>query len=225
MIITLKGADFSASNIGNLYRWNIYYSLGTGVTHSGATSVLKGESYSVNITIAEGYELSEAGASVTMNGELLSNAITIVNNNIAIDIPEVTGTLVISIPTVKTATNLIDISTMSSALRYSPGAYNIVGASGTKYGLLTIELEPNSTYYLKLDSGYTGGLFSTEPVKGAKTTVDYNLNATGKGTHTITTDATHYWIAFNIATIDVSDEITPLTPTNAWLTAFLYKAE
>lgn len=225
MIITLKGADFSASNIGNLYRWGIYYSIGPGVTHSGVTSVLKGEAFNVAIVITEGYELTEAGASVTMNGELLSDAITIADNNIAIDIPAVTGPVVINIPTAKMATNLLDLTTMSSSLRYSPGGYNIVGSNGTKYGLFVIELEPNSTYYLKINSGYTGGLFSAKPVKGSKTTVDYHLNAGSKGTHTITTTATHYWAAFNIVTVETSDEVTPLTPAEVWQSAFLYKAE
>ena len=39
MIITLKGADFSASNIETLSSWRISHSLGTGATYEGPTSV------------------------------------------------------------------------------------------------------------------------------------------------------------------------------------------
>jgi hypothetical protein len=42
MIITLKGADFSKSNIGTLSSWRITRSLGSGATYEGATSVDKG---------------------------------------------------------------------------------------------------------------------------------------------------------------------------------------
>ena len=225
MIITLKGADFSASNIGNLYCWNINYSLGKGTKHSGATSVLKGDPFNVSITITEGYELAEAGVSVTMNNEVLSNAVTVANNVIAIEIPVVTGHVTISVPTVATVTNLLDLSTMSSALRYSPGGYSIVGSNGTKYGLAIVELEPNSTYNLKISSAYTGGLFAAEPVKGSKTTEEYNLHGQSAGTHVITTTASNYWIALNVATTDTSDEVTALTPTDAWQNALLYKVE
>ena len=225
MIITLKGADFSASNIGNLYCWNISYSLGKGIMHSGTTSVLKGDSFNVSITITEGYELAEAGVSVTMNNEVLSNAVTVANNIIVIEIPAVTGHVTISVPTVTTITNLLDLSAMYSALRYSPGNYSIVGSNATKYGLATVELEPNSTYNLKISSGYTGGLFAVEPVKGSKTTEEYNLNGQGAGTHVITTTDSNYWLALNIATIDTSDEVTALTPTDAWQNALLYKVK
>lgn len=225
MIIRLKGADFSGVNIGNLYNWSVSYVTGRGVTHSGATSVLKGNSFSVNITIADGYELTSEGASVIMGGTTLSNVITVIGNIIAIEIGEVTGHVIINIPTKTSIVNLLDYSTMSSTLRYSPGGYNIVGSNGTKYGLLTIKLKPNTTYILKMTSGATGGLFNTEPVKGTKTSADYNINTGAAGTHTITTTSDYYWIAFNITTNETSDESTPLTPNTAWQNAIFYEAE
>ena len=99
MIITLKGADFSASNIGTLSSWRITRSLGTGATYDGVTSVDKGASFTATITIAEGYELGAAGVTVTMGGTAISAAI--VNGNIiTITITEVTGNVVIKVPTV-----------------------------------------------------------------------------------------------------------------------------
>lgn len=41
MIVTLKGADFSQSNIGNRQKWNINYSLGYGISTPTITSVKK----------------------------------------------------------------------------------------------------------------------------------------------------------------------------------------
>ncbi len=227
MIITLKGANFSNSNIGNLYRWNILYSLGRGVSHSGDTSVLKGNAFTVDLTIAEGFELTSEGVSVTMDGVLLSNAVTVTENIINVEITSVTGHVVINVPTVISATNLLDLTTMSNSLRYSPGGYNIVGSSGTKYGLFVIQLDPTSTYHLKLSSGYTGGLFASEPMAGSKTTSEYNLNgAAATGVHIITPTADAYWLALNIPTNEVSDGgTTTLTPNDVWQSAVLYKVE
>ena len=99
MIITLKGADFSASNIGTLSSWRITRSLGTGATYDGVTSVDKGAAFSATVTIAEGYELGATGVAVTMGGEIISAA-TVNGNVITISIAEVTGNVVIKVPTV-----------------------------------------------------------------------------------------------------------------------------
>ena len=99
MIITLKGADFSASNIGTLSTWRITRSLGSGATYEGVTSVDKGASFNATITIAEGYEIGTAGVTVTMGGNIVSAA-TVNGNIITISIAEVTGNIVIKVPTV-----------------------------------------------------------------------------------------------------------------------------
>lgn len=225
MIITLKGANFNNINIGNLYRWNIRYLVGKGATYSGETSVQKNGAFNAIVSITEGYSVSEGGISVMMNGVLLENVTTITASQIAIEIPVVTGPVIITVLTEAIADNLLDLSAMSNSLRYSPGGYNIVGSNGTKYGLFVIQLEPNSTYNLKISSGYTGGLFNAKPVKGSKTTEVYNLNGGGAGTHVITTSTDYYWLALNIATTNTSDESTVLIPNTAWENAFLYKVE
>lgn len=104
MIITLKGADFSASNIGTLSTWRITRSLGSGATYEGVTSVDKGTSFSATVTIVEGYELGTAGITVTMGGVALSGVATVSGNVITISIAEVTGNVVIKVPTVNTST-------------------------------------------------------------------------------------------------------------------------
>lgn len=103
MIITLKGADFSASNIGTLSTWRITRSLGTGASYEGPTSVDKGAALNATVTIAEGYELGTTGVIVTMGGNVISVA-TVDGNTIAIAITEVTGNVVIKVPTVNVNT-------------------------------------------------------------------------------------------------------------------------
>ena len=97
MIITLKGADFSASNIGTLSTWRITRSLGAGATYEGVTYVDKGTSFNATVIIAEGYEVGEAGVTVTMGG--VGQTYTMVGNVITISIAEVTGNVVIKVPT------------------------------------------------------------------------------------------------------------------------------
>ena len=103
MIITLKGADFSASNIGTLSSWRITRSLGAGATYAGPTSVDKGAAFSATVTLAEGYEIGTAGVTITMGGAVLSDAHSISGNVITITIAEVTGNVLIKVPTVNTA--------------------------------------------------------------------------------------------------------------------------
>lgn len=104
MIITLKGADFSASNIGTLSTWRITCSLGTGATYEGVTSVDKGAAFTATVTLAEGYEIGTAGVTITMGGTVLSGAHTIEGNVITITIASVTGNVLIKVPTINTAT-------------------------------------------------------------------------------------------------------------------------
>lgn len=104
MIIVLKNADFSQFNIGTLSTWRISRSLGAGATYAGPTSVDKGAALSATVTLAEGYEIGTAGVTVTMGGTVLSGAHSISGNVITITIAEVTGNILIKVPTINTAT-------------------------------------------------------------------------------------------------------------------------
>lgn len=106
MIIVLKNANFSASNIGTLSTWRITRSIGAGASYSGPISVDKGAACSAVITLAEGYEIGAAGVAVTMGGVALveGEAYSINGNVITITIAEVTGNVLIKVPTVNTAT-------------------------------------------------------------------------------------------------------------------------
>lgn len=104
MIIILKNADFSKINIGTLSTWRIIYSLGTGASYEGVTSVDRGSSFNATVTIAEGYELGTAGVTVTMGGNIVSSGIVVNGNTITIAISKVTGNVVIKVSTVSVNT-------------------------------------------------------------------------------------------------------------------------
>lgn len=105
MIITLKGADFSGSNIGKLSTWTIFTTLGSGATYSGVKTVDRGASYSGTVTLADGYEVGSAGVTVKMGStDVTSSAVTTSGSTITITIAAVTGTVYISVPTKNTAT-------------------------------------------------------------------------------------------------------------------------
>lgn len=104
MIIKLKGANFSGSNINELLNsWPVMMTLGAGATSSTTvTSVDKNAAYNTTITIADGYEIGSAGVTVTMGGTAITP--TISGNTITISIAAVTGNVVIKVPTVNTST-------------------------------------------------------------------------------------------------------------------------
>lgn len=97
MIITLKGANFASSNIGTLDSWLISKSL-TGVTiDNTATSVKKGGAYKAVITLKENYTFPDT-ITVTMGGtDITSTYVTKTATTITINVPSVTGNIVIRV--------------------------------------------------------------------------------------------------------------------------------
>lgn len=98
MIITLKGADFSNSNVGTLSTWLITKSLKGVTTDNTLTSIDKENSgYTAVFVVNDGYSLSTA--KVTMGGvDITSSLIWADDETSAIlTIEEVTGNVVISI--------------------------------------------------------------------------------------------------------------------------------
>lgn len=232
MIITLKGADFSASNIGTLSTWRITRSLGTGATYEGVTSVDKGASFTATVTIAEGYELGATGVTVTMGGNVISAA-TVNGNVITITIAEVTGNVVIKVPTVNLSTGeeeepeVPDIPTPDEPDVGGDGSvYTLtsadIGSGG--WGLYDkmesttrisvkemIELPANSTITWDIPSSLT---MTITILKADGTATSLNnaiyrqLWVTGSGTYTVKENAKMHLIwakADTNATISVSD--------------------
>jgi len=100
MIITLKGADFSQSNIGTLSTYSIRFD-SNGITNTN-TSVDRetNTGYTATITFKENYELDGA-ITVTMGGVDITSTVV---SGLNINITKVTGNVVIKVPTKNTVT-------------------------------------------------------------------------------------------------------------------------
>lgn len=95
MILTIKGADFSAANIGTLNTVSIRKVIGRGVVHSIPNFVEKGSSVNWTITLNEDYEFGSYA--ITMGGEVIT---PVVNESVmTISIANVTGAISISVAT------------------------------------------------------------------------------------------------------------------------------
>lgn len=192
MIIVLKNADFSASNIGTLSTWRITRSLGSGATYEGVTSVDKGASFSATVTLAEGYEIGTAGVTVTMGGTIIEAA-TVNGNVVTISIAEVTGNVVIKVPTVNISTGedegekdilddytLYDLSTESSAWRLATVGESGIGSDGSNTKRLfcaePINIPESQRIMVTCSEGYQWGLRSGESTTKLQQT-QYWLNS------------------------------------------------
>lgn len=100
MIITLVKADFSANNIGMINSWMINRALGTGAMYEGPNTVAKGEPLNATIKLSNGYYLLANEIMITMGGINAGSVFTINDSIVTINIPKVTGNIVIYVPTV-----------------------------------------------------------------------------------------------------------------------------
>ena len=105
MIITLKGADFSANHIATLTTWSVFNTMGTGASYDGPSSVDRGAALSATVTLDTDYEVGSAGVSVTMGGtDISSTAVSQSGQTITITIAQVTGVVHINVYTRNTVT-------------------------------------------------------------------------------------------------------------------------
>ena len=230
MIITLKNADFSASNIGTLSSWRISRSLGSGATYEGVTSVDKGAAFSATVTLAEGYEIGTAGVTVTMGGTVLSGAHSISGNVITITIAEVTGNVLIKVPTVNTATGEEDepegLTTYTiSKGQIEPGTWVYYSgtdeASKNKGRVKTKELiavPANSTITWELPAGMKATVAVLKMDGSTNTTTSYvhrTLWAEESGSVTITEAG---YLQFIWAYVDTTKDLT----VDAWNGTYTY---
>ena len=132
MIITLKGANFASSNIGTLDSWLISKSL-TGVTiDNTATSVKKGEAYKAVITLKENYTFPDA-ITVTMGGtDITSTYVTKTATTITINVPSVTGNIVIRVNATSNVVGVTYSITRTLTALTSDSSVNTI-ASGDTY--------------------------------------------------------------------------------------------
>lgn len=94
MIITLAKADFSKNNIGVLNSFVVLTDLAAGLVYNGVTAPEKNQPFSASVAINPGYALDEIV--VSMGGVVLEDVCMITNNGVLIEIPSVTGMIVIT---------------------------------------------------------------------------------------------------------------------------------
>lgn len=192
MIITLKGANFSANNIGTLSTWSISRVLGNGAIYSGATYVDKNAALNATVTISEGYELNGA-VTVTMGGSAVTSGVTVNGNTVTIAIASVTGNVVIKVPTVNVNTGeeeeekdilddytLYNLSTDASAWRLATVGESGIGADGSNTKRLfcsePIAIPESQRIIVTCADGYQWGLRSGESATKLQQT-QYWLNS------------------------------------------------
>lgn len=100
MIITISGANFSASNIGTLSTWTVSKSIGAGAEHSIPSYVNKNSAFNYTITLKDGYTFGTY--SVTMGGQKITPTVT--ETSITINIASVTGAIRIEVKTINSST-------------------------------------------------------------------------------------------------------------------------
>lgn len=210
MIITLKGADFSASNIGTLSTWGIIFtSTGGGATYSGAKYVEKDAAFSGKITIADGYEIGAAGVTVTMGGKnITSAAVTTSGNTITLTIEKVTGTVYIDVLTKKTVVDEEDLSYTIT--------YKYIANSSTIKGETTETVQHGTIKTFSISnapviSGYTASSVSHTSItvtSDITVTYTYTANSIPAG-KTTTTYSNPDWV--NVNTGKLSGQ------TNTWI--------
>lgn len=100
MIITISGANFSASNIGTLSTWTVSKSIGAGAEHSIPSYVDKNSAFNYTITLKDGYTFGTY--SVSMGGQTITPTVT--ETSMTINIPSVTGAIRIDVKTINSST-------------------------------------------------------------------------------------------------------------------------
>lgn len=101
--------------------WFITNTLTGCTTSNNATSILKNNSYVATITANQGYTLSGATVSITMGGNDVTN---LYYSSGSINIPNVTGDLVITVTATSAVTSISAVFTQGSAIIYDTDSLN-----------------------------------------------------------------------------------------------------
>lgn len=210
MIIKLKGADFSANNIGTLSTYSIRF-VGSGVTNSNTSVDRKSNTgYTTTITLGADYELN-GSITVTMGGtDITSTAVS----GLTITIPtKVTGNVVITVPTKNTVTgeeeepetpvnptpggnNYIDITTQGNIKGSIKDSVINQSDSSSLYLLTKVQLPANAVS-VEYQAFKTGGSFGSAFADNSNTVVKFlpktNITTGERVTETVPSGATYFW--------------------------------
>lgn len=203
MIITLKGADFSASNIGKITTWNISAVVGNGATYNGVTVVDRDPvvGLSATVTIVNGFAADVEGISVVMGGAIQSNVFTVSEDNktVTISIPAITGHVIINVPTIVvpvdlTLTNVTETNTTQTVnTTQTIGAEITYGNAGT-LGIVIWDIPAYALVTLTAASGGTYGIALTD---SDNIVVEYTTNA---AIHTANSDGIYTFAVQTVPT-------------------------
>lgn len=97
MIITLAKANFSANNIGTLNHFAVLTNLGAGLIYDGPSMIEKNSALVATITAQQGNIIVADEVVITIGGVVITDGITITNSKIEINIPSVTGAILINV--------------------------------------------------------------------------------------------------------------------------------
>jgi hypothetical protein len=99
MILYIKGADFSAANIGTLNAYSVRTNIGTGASYDIPNSIIKGATGLVwEVSLENEYEFYSY--SVTMGGvDITESTVSVSGNVLTITMPAITGNIVVSVAT------------------------------------------------------------------------------------------------------------------------------
>jgi hypothetical protein len=227
MIIKLKGADFSANNIGTLSTYSIRF-VGSGVTNSNTSVDRKSNTgYTTTITLGTGYELN-GSITVTMGGtDITSSAVS----GLTITIPtKVTGNVVITVPTKNTAggeepvnptpgtNNYIDITVQGTEKGSIKNSVVTIPEASSLYLITKVQL-PSNAISVEYQAFKTGGSYGSAFVNDAGTVVKFlprtDITTGDRVTETIPSGATWFYHMY-----DNPDEDTQTAPAFTYIRVY-----
>lgn len=169
MIITISGANFSASNIGTLSTWTVSKSIGAGAEHSIPSYVDKNSAFNYTITLKDGYTFGTY--SVTMGGQTITPTVT--ETSMTINIASVTGAIRIEVKTINSSTGEEDQPITPDPEPDEPGTGGESG-DNESYEEVQIELTLVDNSYISKE---TGEIVTGTTYKNWKTTEYISVNA------------------------------------------------
>lgn len=158
MIITIKGADFSNSNVGTLSTYFISRNIDSGVTHNIPTSISKNASANWQIILSSGYEY--VSYSFMMGSEEIIPTVSEDGKTLTIVIPEVTANVYVnvSVKVVGSSSTITDLSSFETQPGFINSNNTWNNITGDKYRFvlvpiigatsLTVTADPEQALYM-----------------------------------------------------------------------------
>lgn len=178
MIITISGANFSASNIGTLSTWTVSKSIGAGAEHSIPSYVDKNSAFNYTITLKDGYTFGTY--SVSMGGQIITPTVT--ETSMTINIASVTGAIRIEVKTINSSTGEEDEPVTPKPEKPSTGGDNISWLiNGYQSDGSINSLTTRARAFVKVDDMQNATIVGNNNVKYCLYAFESNFQASYKG--------------------------------------------